>query len=208
MVHRSTDTRYMLSETFANEVEQWYNDKELFEKKGGFFTVGRTSEALKSIGVKDYDITWDKSKIKKIMNDHEEMTIDVIKNVPNVLENPVVVMQSKTRLDSITLLGEVYANGEPVMVAMQLSPSGKSGRLLNYSKISSAYVRSNLQDLLDTSDVLYVDPNKKRTNNWLSALGLQLPVGLTKYGSIDKVTYYDETVKKTDADLETGAFVE
>ena len=191
-----TEKKFSLYENFATEIEQWYNDKDSFARKGGFFVVGRTSDALKSIGVKDYNITWDKSKIKKILNDHEEMTIDVIKNVPNVLEKPVIVMQSKTRFNSITLLGEVYANGEPVMVAMHLSPSGKQGRLLGYSKIASAYVRKDTQNLIDTSDILYVDRNKKRTDKWLSACGLQLPVGLTRYGSISNVTYYESNVKE------------
>lgn len=191
-----SEKRFSLYENFVEEVEEWYNDKDNFSKKGGFFVVGRTSEALKSIGVKDYDITWDKSKIKKILNDHEEMTIDVIKDVPNVLENPIIVMQSKTRLNSITLLGEVYADGEPVMAAMHLSPSGKKGRLLDYSKISSAYVRTDVQKLIDTSDILYVENNKNRTDKWLSAFGLRLPVGLTKYGSIGNVTYYESDVKE------------
>lgn len=164
-------------------------------RKKSFFIVGTTSEVLKKIGVKDTTITWDKSKIKKILNDHKEMTIDIIKDVPNVLENPIVVMQSKTRFNSITLLGEVYANGEPVMVAMQLRPEGKGGRLLNYVKISSAYVRNNIQNLIDTSELLYIDNNKKRTNNWLSACGLQLPLGLTNYGLLNKITYYTTNVK-------------
>ena len=126
---------YSINVDFRNDVDKWFNNKEESNRKKSFFIVGTTSEVLKKIGVKDTTITWDKSKIKKILNDHKEMTIDIIKDVPNVLENPIVVMQSKTRFNSITLLGEVYANGEPVMVAMQLRPEGKGGRLLNLSLI-------------------------------------------------------------------------
>lgn len=187
--------KYSINVDFRNDVDKWFNNKEESNRKKSFFIVGTTSEVLKKIGVKDTTITWDKSKIKKILNDHKEMTIDIIKDVPNVLENPIVVMQSKTRFNSITLLGEVYANGEPVMVAMQLRPEGKGGRLLNYVKISSAYVRNNIQNLIDTSELLYIDNNKKRTNNWLSACGLQLPLGLTNYGLLNKITYYTTNVK-------------
>lgn len=189
-----SDTIYSLNKNFAEDVDNWYNNETEFKKTGGFFKVGKTSDALKSIGVKDNDIVWDKSKIKKILEDHEEMTIDVIKDVPNVLEYPVVVMQSKTRLNSITLLGEVYADGAPVMVAMQLSPKGKSGRVLNLSKISSAYAKNKVQELINSSDILYVDSDKKRTDSWLRALRLQLPAGLTNYGSIGNVTYYEDIV--------------
>lgn len=195
LTEADSNTEYSLDSSFKSEVDSWYNDKEQFEKSGGFFKVGKTSDALKSIGVKDQNIVWDKAKIKKILNDHEEMTIDEIKEVPNIIENPIIVMQSKTRLNSITLFGEVYADGMPVMAAMQLSPTGKSGRVLDMSKISSAYGNSKAQGLIDTSDILYVDPNKKRTDSWLRALGLQLPSGLTTYGSVGKVTYYNDVVK-------------
>lgn len=189
-----SNTRFSLNTDFAREVDSWYVNKSEFNKKGGQFNVGSTSEALKSIGVKDQNIVWDKSKVKKILNDHPEMTIDIIKDVPNIIENPVLVMQSKTRVDSITLFGEVYSNGNPVLVAMQLSPTGKSGRILNLSKIASAYGRNNAQSLIDSSDILYVDSNKKRTDTWLRALGLQLPVSLTTYGPIGRVTYYSDIV--------------
>lgn len=194
---KNVELKHSLNMNFASEVDAWYNDEEAFNKKGGFFRVGKTSEALKSIGVKEQDITWDKSKIKAILKDHPEMTIDVIKKVPQVIENPIIVMQSKTRINSITVLGEVTADNElPVMVAMHLQPEGKSGRIMDMIKISNSYTRSNTQGLIDTSDILYVEPNKNRTDNWLSAFGLQLPVGLTNYGSIDRVTYYDDTVNK------------
>lgn len=196
LTEADSNTEYSLNSSFKSEVDSWYNDNEQFEKSGGFFKVGKTSDALKSIGVKDQNIVWDKAKIKKILNDHEEMTIDEIKEVPNIIENPIIVMQSKTRLNSITLFGEVYADGMPVLAAMQLSPTGKSGRVLNMSKISSAYGRSEAQDLINTSEILYVDPNKKRTDSWLRALELQLPSGLTTYGSIGKVAYYDDIVNK------------
>ena len=195
LTEADSNTEYSLNSSFKSEVDSWYNDKEQFKKSGGFFKVGKTSDALKSIDVKDQDIVWDKSKIKDILNKHDEMTIDEIKEVPNIIENPIIVMQSKTRLNSITLFGEVYADGMPVLAAMQLSPTGKSGRVLDMSKISSAYGKSKAQDLIDTSDVLYIDPNKKRTDSWLRALGLQLPSGLTTYGSVGKVTYYNDVVK-------------
>ena len=190
-----SNVKYMLNENYQKEVDEWYNNKENYDKHGGYFNVGRTSEALQSIDVKEQDILFDKAKIKEILKKHDGMTIDVIKEVPNVVENPVLVMQSKTVTNSITLFGEVYSDGVPVMVAMQLKPKGKSGRVLDIIKISSAYENTKAQGLIDTSDILYLDPDKKRTDTWLGALGLQLPSGLTEYGPINKVTYYEDIVK-------------
>ena len=214
----SGETQLALNSNFPQEVDAWYNDKEQFEKKGGFFKVGSTSEALKSIDVKEQEIIWDKSKIREIMEKHPEMTIDVIKTVPNAIENPIIVMQSNTALNSITIYGEVYANvngkQQPVMIAMLLKPEGKKGRILDIQKISSAYVRAGetseattkkAQSLIDNSEILYVDPNEKRTNDWLRALRLQLPAGLTKYGSIGKVTYSEKFVNNESEDFGKGA---
>lgn len=195
VVNIDSKIKRSLNVNYAREVDAWYNDEEAFAKSGGFFKVGRTSEALKSIGIKEQDILFDKSKIKTILNSHKGMNIDLIKEVPNIVENPVIIMQSKTVMNSITLLGEVYSDGVPVMVAMQLKPKGNSGRVLNLIKISSAYENSKVQGLIDSSDILYVDANKNRTDTWLRALGLQLPSGLTEYGSINNVTYYDDVVK-------------
>ncbi|MCQ4636690.1 hypothetical protein NE619_08105 [Anaerovorax odorimutans] len=88
---------------------------------------------------------WDKSKIKKILNNHNEMTIDAIKQVPNILEDSITVIQSKTRLNSITLFGEVFTNDMPILTALQLNPKSQKGKVLNLSKIASAYARRNAQ---------------------------------------------------------------
>lgn len=47
--------------------------------------------------------------------------------------------------------------------------------------------------------ILYIDPDKKRTDSWLSLNGLQLPVGESSYGSIRMVTYADGKVKVRNA---------
>lgn len=190
--------KYLLNPNFGTEFDKWYSDRDTNGKlkTGGYIRVGTTSDALQSIGVKDYSIFWDKSKLSAIMDKHPEMTPDVIKAVPNVMENPIIVMQSKTAINRITLYGEVTAaDGSPVLVAMELKPQNKRGEILDFAKVASAYGRNTVQSDMNTSDILYVDPDKKRTNTWLEALRLQLPAGLTKYGPIGRVTYLERDVK-------------
>ncbi|MEG1473933.1 MAG: hypothetical protein RSC25_07430, partial [Christensenella sp.] len=199
MFERAFETRqpqtaggaYALNPNFEAEYDAW--DK---TSSGGYFKIGKTSDVLQNIGVKEQNIYWDRSKIIKIKEKHMGMTDDVIKTVPQLLENPIVVMQSNTVANRITMLGEVYdAAGSPVLVALELKPTGKVARVLNFTKIASAYGKRIAQSLLDTSDILYLDPNKNRTNNWFRAqLGLQLPAGVTNYGSIGNVTYVDKDV--------------
>ena len=196
-VFSNSGESYSLNEKFSQQFDEWVNDKDEQGrlKTGGYFNVGTTSEALKSIGVKDYNIYWDKSKIAKIMGKHSGMTAEVIKEVPQILEHPILVMQSQTVANRITIYGEtVDADGTPVLVAMELKPQDKKGEILDFAKIASAYGKEAIQTAINTSEILYVDPNKKRTDTWLDALRLQLPAGLTKYGSIGTVTYVDRDV--------------
>lgn len=191
------EARYSLNERFSQQFDRWINDKDEQGrlKTGGYFNVGTTSEALKSIGVKDYNIYWDKSKIAKIMGKHSGMTAEVIKEVPQILEHPILVMQSQTVANRITIYGEtVDADGTPVLVAMELKPQDKKGEILDFAKIASAYGKNNAQQLIDNSDILYVDPNKKRTDGWLGLLRLQLPSRLANYGSIGSITLVNRDI--------------
>lgn len=160
----------------------WYKDRDTNGKlkKGGYLCVGTTSEALQSIGVKDYVIYWDKSKLASIMEKHPEMTSAVIKMVPQILEYPILVLQSNTAVNRIVLCGELMAaDGNPVRVAMELRPQNKHGEILDFAKVATAHGRNAIQTDISLSDILYIDPNKNRTNTWLEALRLQLPAGLT-----------------------------
>ena len=51
-----------------------------------------------------------------------------------------------------------------------------------------------MQKDINEFNILYIDPDKKRTNAWLEALRLQLPAGLTRYGSLGKITYVTRDV--------------
>ena len=61
----------------------------------------------------------------------------------------------------------------------------------------SAYGKNtNLANFIQNSALLYLNPNKNRTDSWLRAVGLQLPaVAPDNYGSIGRVTYPDGKVK-------------
>ena len=51
----------------------------------------------------------------------------------------------------------------------------------------------------DNSPVLYIDPNKNRTQNWLQLTRLQLPFVPDQYGFIDKVTLGKKMSRKTES---------
>ena len=209
------DVRYSIDERFEDEIES------LNKKTDDYMiTVGKTSDVLKSIGVKDQTILWNAGKIKEILKKHSEvrykagkeksiMTPDIIKQVPQVLENPVVVLhsneetganQGKNYRSRIYMFGEVKdALNQPVSVSLELLPTRKNGLVMDNIVLTSAYGKNNVQNALNSDQILYIDPNKKRTAAWLGSTGLQLPVPPTMYGSRSTLTYFGESVKMMDA---------
>ena len=163
---------------------------------GGWFEIGTTSKALRSIGVREGDVYWRRSKLGYILEEHPEMTPEVVTQVPDIIENPVIVLKSLTQTDSIVAFAELWSEGKPVMVALNLTPIPAGGMEAEFSLIASAYGRSrkSAAGLIERSDVLYLDENKKRTDPWLMSLGLQLPSGQPVYGSIGSILYKGNSV--------------
>lgn len=206
VVSRTVEKQNMLRENYKNEIDEWYRNTTGEERlrDGGRFLIGRTSDVLKSINVKDYNIYFGKSKIEKILNKHHDMNIEFIKQVPEILESPILIMDSITRSDSLVVLGDLVSNdGEPVIVSLLVDPKNKSGIIQDFGIITSSYGKklSGLQKMINNSTIRYIEPNEKRTNKWLSALRLQLPSATTKYGSINTITNeyqnVNEVVKKS-----------
>jgi len=51
-----------------------------------------------------------------------------------------------------------------VLVALELNPTDRGGKNLNVIKVASAYGKEkNLQNFINKSKILYVEPNKERT---------------------------------------------
>ena len=187
-----------IAESFDTDFRTWIEDGKPNEKS---LYVGRTSRPLKSIGVSDSRIFWDTSKINKIQRDHPEMGDSVLQQVPQIIENPIIVMESVTQPNRLTMLSEVTAdNGIPVMAVLELLPISRGGYELNEMKLVNAYTKdkgaknSGTQSLINGSNILYIDADKKRTDSWLSHNQLQLPLGISSYGSIGRVSLFHRDV--------------
>ena len=202
------DIRYQISEKFYDDFDKWDG-----KDTNTTFEIGNTSKALQSIGIKDQQFIMRSGMVRQKPNKHSELTRSTFRNIPELLEHPVIVQFSdaidpktgKPKYDSrITLLGELYAemtvDGKkqktPVLVSVELLPKSKGKtEISDFSIITSAYGHSRLQHYLNENSILYIDPNKKRTNKWLSLNRLQLPLGKNRLGSVRRITYTDGKVK-------------
>ena len=202
-------TRFEIDKGFEKAIDELDVNAKVWSKQ---ILVGSTSKVLQSIGVKDQNIYWDSGKIRKILQKHSTenfragmddsiMTREIIKQVPQVLESPIVVLHSDTSRNAdyasrIYMFGEVYdQTGKPVDVSLELLPTSRGGLEMDNIVVTSAYGKKNVQGLLNRDEILYIDPNKNRTNTWLAVNGLQLPLRITKYGSIASLRYSDGNVK-------------
>lgn len=202
----SEGVKYSIDPEFARELDEW-NDGGREERKT--FTLGTTGEALKSIGVADRSIVMLSGKIRKILRDHPNMTLDMVKQIPAMLENPVLVLESQgqsmrpgTRKNSrIVVVGNVTdANGAPVLCVMDLAPGTGTDRKLglqDFNKVSSAYPKDvNPRGFLEKSNVLYAEPDMEKTGAALSAFGFKLATSAPgSTGVIGSITYENGDVK-------------
>lgn len=186
---RPFEPRFSKKTGIEDEIQNWFdnNTAEQRKKSLGFFRLGTTSEVLKNIGLDDVDIFLGKAKTQIILDTHPEMSIDTIKNIPQILEQPIMITSSLSRpKDSIVIFGNEIKDNKAVMISLNIS-NGK-GEITEYY-VTSAYGRAKggVVKYLNDSKYYFIEPDKKITNAWLSALGVQFPSSTTKYGYINRV---------------------
>lgn len=189
--------RYSIDPYFSENVREWYEEG---QNSGERFALGSTGDVLQGLGAIESDVYMNGDKISRILTDHPEMTIEEIGKIPELLEDPVLILKSKGRganktNSRIVLYGTMKAkNGEPVMAVLDLRPSENGFVLDDMQKVNSAYTKKNPANFVAGSDVLYAD--KKRTVPLLRQFGLTITSReLLRNGSIGSISYEGGTVK-------------
>ncbi len=189
--------RYSIDPYFSENIREWYEEG---QNSGERFTLGSTGDVLQGLGAIESDVYMNGDKISRILTDHPEMTIEEIGKIPELLEDPVLILKSKGRgankaNSRIVLYGTMKAkNGEPVMAVLDLRPSENGFVLDDMQKVNSAYTKKNPANFVAGSDVLYAD--KKRTVPLLRQFGLTITSReLLRNGSIGSISYEGGTVK-------------
>mgnify|MGYP000044896327 CR=1 FL=1 len=192
-----------IREAFADEIEQWDKDG---KPEGVRFTLGSTGPVLQGLGAIESDIYMEGDKISTILRDHPEMTLAEIKKIPQILEDPALVLKSKTRGGTsntrLVLLNTAKAkNRRNIVAVLDLRPVEKGFAIDDIQKVSSAYTKTatknrtakeNSRDFLKTSDVLFLD--KKRATSLLKTMGFSMPIELHRNGYVGSISYFKQNV--------------
>ena len=186
MFSRQAEDKY-----FARQIDQWDG-----KDHGGAFRVGGVSEPLLKVGIPNTDIWFDQSKAAKQLLEKGEITKEVIKQIPVILQHPIAISESYD--SKVMVFGQVFdASGNPIVVALRVNSRKRRNSITLVNKIRSVGSRShNLDKLLNDSNILYLGENKKETKAWFNALGRSTPFGGTKFGFIRSVSFADTVVKK------------
>ena len=189
--------QYSKNKDFAKEIEEWNG---YGRPENGSFILGTTGDVLQGLGAIESDIYMQSDKINTILREHPEMTLNEIKKIPDMLEDPVLILKSKnvgrggkanTRL---VIFGSVKAkNGQPVLSVLDLRPNEKNLIIDDMQKLTSAYTKTqNGVEFIRNSDVVYAD--KKRTASLLTSIGFQAPIELLQSGYIGSISYFKLSV--------------
>lgn len=187
----ASEARYSLSEEsdsdFAKAVDVVTNKLNALkagEQVNGYpnqpITLGTTPDVLKMLGYADVDVQIGWGTVEKIMRQHfdlprgkhsniHNLSPDVVKQIPQQLNNPVAIYESGTKDRALVVLTELSsvekATGKESPVVVALHFAERQGKL-NLINVASAYERNAntiARDDLSKRNVLYVNKAKGQT---------------------------------------------
>lgn len=190
--------KYSIDKDYQSEIDRWEKDG---KPEGENFVLGQTGDVLQGLGAMEQSIYLRSEKINAILLDHPEMTVEEIKRIPEILDDPVLVMKSRNKARSqygnsrLVMFGSVKAkDGRQIMCVMDLRPTENGFLLDDMQKVTSAYTKDNDPVwYVENSDILHLD--KKRTIPLLRGMGFQMPMSLLQSGSVGSISYEGKRVK-------------
>ena len=154
---------------FAKAVEDVFGSTNTKVKAESIY-LGTTPKALIESGLDDLPMFMNKQKLVKIKHEHPEMTADLLKQIPQQINNPVSVFKNTKEgspNNSYVVLTELQGtNGNPVISAIH---ANKTERGLEFHRIASVYGRNEssnyITNMVKHSEVRFVDKQKARRIN-------------------------------------------
>lgn len=202
---QSDTVKHSKNTDFSIQVDDWYKNGHDIDE---IFIIGDTGDVLQGLGAIDNQIYFHGSKINAILKKHSDtMSLDIIKKVPEIIDNPALVLSSHSRSKEnntrLLMFGMVKdINGKPVMAVLDLQPFEKGLLISDMQKLTSAYSLTgeevSFDDYLNKSEVLYVTENKNIATKLVRQIGFHqngVPIGFQQSGYIGSISYSNQAVK-------------
>lgn len=191
---------------FQEQLKQIKNHT--FPKRDMIF-VCNTSKILMDIGLDDlpimmtqkhlYTITHKKGKYKDV--NYHNLSMSIIKQIPNQIKSPLNILNSNTKEDSIVIVTDLKdENNRPIIIAIKRNGMGLLGDCrLNANILTSVYGRNNFTQFIESNKDKILYSKEKGIIKRVSRERLQLPMrtNSTK-DSISKKQYSVNTYSMQD----------
>jgi len=187
---------------FAQKVDDW---KAGNLSSNEIITEFTTSTVLQAINVPANKISIEQEVLKKINAPENvkvgksyghDIDVEIIKQIPQFLADPVMVYNSATASDSYVIMSEtVDKKNRTIMVAMKVNES-KGSVVVN--DITSSYGRNDNNfyiEQINLGNLVY--QNKQKSLEWTHRVGLPLPQRMTTQGSLNVIQKEDIVNKRT-----------
>lgn len=198
------DIRYS-RKPFAEQVDDVLNG---MDTNSTHLKIMETPKLLQEAGLPNLPILMTAKHLKTITQEkgkdranYHGLGVDIIKNLPKYINDPVMIADSLTRDDSVVIITEALDKEKrPVIAAIMLNGKGTlDSEYIDANIMTSAYGRNNFQNFINSiannSAVIYWNKNKSQE---LSVnLGLQLPNIITRLDS-------DTIIRKAKAFVNTN----
>lgn len=194
---RAPPAKMSIAQDFKSRVAAWYKSG---MPEGTSFVLGETGATLQGLGAIESDIYMNGEKISTILKEHSEMTIREIQRIPEILDDPVLILKSKNNARSqygnsrLVMFGAIKAqDGRNIMCVLDLRPTENGLLIDDMQKVSSAYSKDMApENFIKRSFILFAD--EKRTIPLLRGMGFKMPMSLLRSGSIGSISYEGKSV--------------
>ncbi|HPX31374.1 MAG TPA: hypothetical protein PKW92_09850 [Smithella sp.] len=194
---------------FAKQLNDYASGK---LRKDITLTVGKTPYVLERLGAKQLPIVISQDAIRKDTKDKYSLSIELLKELPYQLNDPIMVFASKGQnpegpFKGFVVMTELQHEGKTVIAAIHLGVTEKH-HIVN--EIASVYEKDSdhwFYEQIEEKRLLYM--NRKKSREWFLTRGLYLPKVETAIRGLKRKILFDyDLVKgkdKLSAEAQTGA---
>lgn len=187
--------------TFAEQVDEALSGKIPFYSS---LKVCNTPKILVDIGCKQLPMLYTQKHLRDALHEKSSkhphwhgLTVEKIKNLPVLLQEPVIVFDSLTRDDSVMMvLSESDNDNLPLIVSIKPNGQGRYNlEQIDSNFITSIYGKDNfsryIENIIKNDKLLFI--NKEKSQKLFERWGLQLPE-LTKSFGFDTIIHQSRNI--------------
>lgn len=189
-------------EKFSKQVDEVLSGKKF---ESSHLLLGKTPKALKYVGFPNFPVFMTAKHVYTMANkggkykntNYHGMGADLVKQLPEAIERPLLIAESNTRDDSVVLLTKLQdKQGQPVIAAVKFKGNAYNGGVeVEANLLASAYGKKNVNSLFTPQNILYV--SKKESSLLGNIPGLQLPNNIATMNFDKNVAQFRNKVKSS-----------